>query len=85
MITTRWVPSRKAALVSSIECGALTFAEASRQYDLSPEEFADWKRALATHGLPGLRTTRLQIYKETTVKLPNARAQDSNGSPTTRA
>jgi Protein of unknown function (DUF1153) len=34
---TRWVPSRKAALVADIERGALSLEEAERHYDLSPE------------------------------------------------
>lgn len=62
MTVTRWVPSRKAALVGQIESGMLTPSEAQCQFGLSPEELAEWKRALAAHGVPGLRVTRLQIY-----------------------
>lgn len=68
MNATRWMPSRKAELVSFIDRGVLTFAEAQRQHDLSSEELAEWRTSLAAHGVPGLRTTRLQIYKQTSVK-----------------
>ena len=28
------------------------------------EEFAAWERAIEAHGVPGLRSTRLQVYRD---------------------
>jgi Protein of unknown function (DUF1153)/Sigma-70, region 4 len=53
----RWVPRRKAAVVIAVQTGKITLEEACNRYQLSAEEFFAWKRALATHGLPGLRAT----------------------------
>jgi len=57
--TKRWVARRKAAVVAAVRSGAIRFEEACRRYDLSEEEFLAWERGIATHGVPGLRTTRL--------------------------
>jgi hypothetical protein len=37
--------------------------EALRRYQLSEEEFLSWQRAFETHGLAGLRATRVQQYR----------------------
>jgi transposase-like protein len=57
--TKRWVVRRKAAVLAAVRSGAITIEEACRRYDLSEEEFLSWQRAFDTHGLPGLRATRL--------------------------
>jgi len=62
--TKRWVPRRKAAVVAAVRSGAISLEEACRRYDLSEEEFRAWEEGIATHGVPGLRTTRLQIYRD---------------------
>jgi hypothetical protein len=62
--TERWVTRRKAALIAAVRNGEITLEEACRQYRLSPEEFAGWLAAFEKHGVPGLRTTRLQIYRD---------------------
>jgi hypothetical protein len=62
--TERWVTSRKAALIAAIRSGEITLEEACRQYQLSPEEFSGWLAAFEKHGVPGLRVTRLQIYRD---------------------
>jgi hypothetical protein len=36
-----------------------------RRYKLSVEEFLAWQRAIDRYGVPGLRVTRLQIYRDT--------------------
>jgi hypothetical protein len=59
----RWVVRRKAALVEAVRGGTMTLDEACRKYQLSPEEFTSWVSALETHGVPGLRATRFQIYR----------------------
>ena len=63
--TKRWVVRRKAALVQAVRNGAITLQEACRRYNLSVEEFLAWQRAIERHGVPGLRVTRLQIYRDT--------------------
>jgi transposase-like protein len=62
--TTRWTIRRKAAVVAAVRTGKITMEEALRRYQLSEEEFLSWKRAFETHGLAGLRTTRVQQYRE---------------------
>ncbi len=62
--TRRWVIRRKAQVVLAIRGGLISLDEACRRYDLSVEEFLSWQRAIDKHGLPGLRTTRLQLYRD---------------------
>lgn len=61
----RWSPSRKAGVVEAVRIGRLTLDEACKRYELSVEEFIAWQKAIIAHGIPGLRATRLQIYRET--------------------
>ena len=61
--TKRWVVRRKAAVLAAVRSGAITLEEACRRYGLSEEEFLSWQRAFDAHGLPGLRSTRLQAYR----------------------
>jgi Protein of unknown function (DUF1153) len=62
--TKRWVARRKAVIVSAVRNGAISLEEACRRYQLSVEEFHAWERAIETHGVAGLRVTRLQIYRD---------------------
>ena len=66
-ITTRWVARRKAVVVNEVLSGAISLQEACRRYELSVEEFLAWQRAIETNGVPGLRATRVQIYRDTAV------------------
>jgi transposase-like protein len=61
--TKRWVVRRKAAVLAAVRSGAITVEEACRRYGLSEEEFLSWQRAFDSHGLAGLRATRLQAYR----------------------
>ena len=61
--TKRWVVRRKAAVVAAVRAGTITMQEALRRYQLTEEEFLSWQRAFEAHGLPGLRTTRVQQYR----------------------
>jgi DNA-binding winged helix-turn-helix (wHTH) protein len=61
----RWAPRRKATIVNAVHSGAISPEEVCRLYELSVEEFVTWKRAIETHGVPGLRVTRTQIYRDT--------------------
>jgi Protein of unknown function (DUF1153) len=63
--TKRWVARRKAVVVHAVRSGAISLQEACRRYKLSVEEFLAWQRAIERHGIPGLRVTRLQIYRDT--------------------
>jgi hypothetical protein len=63
--TKRWVARRKAVVVHAVRNGALSLQEACHRYRLSMEEFLAWQRAIERHGIPGLRVTRLQIYRDT--------------------
>lgn len=62
--TTRWVSRRKAQVVAAIEGGLLTADEACARYRMSREELANWQRLFDRVGVPGLRTTRIQYYRE---------------------
>ena len=62
--TKRWVTRRKAAIVNAVRVGVISLEEVCRRYELSVEEFLAWQRAIDTYGVPGLRVTRLQIYRE---------------------
>ena len=42
--TVRWVPRRKADVVSAVQAGILSMLEACHRYRLSPEEFLEWER-----------------------------------------
>ena len=62
--TKRWVIRRKAEVVAAVRAGVITLEEACRRYTLSIEEFLSWQRLVDSHGLPGLRVTRLQDYRD---------------------
>lgn len=68
--TKRWVVRRKAAVVAAVRAGVITFEEACRRYQLSEEEFLAWQRAFEAYGLRGLRTTRLQNYRNRSSSRP---------------
>jgi hypothetical protein len=62
--TLRWTARRKAEVVAAVNGGLLTVDEACDRYNLALEELASWQRAIDRSGLPGLRATRLQHYRE---------------------
>ena len=61
--TKRWVIRRKAEVVAAVRSGVLTLEDACARYKLSIEEFLSWQRLIDSHGLAGLRVTRLQDYR----------------------
>jgi hypothetical protein len=61
--TVRWVPSRKAAVLAAIRDGHVSLEEACKRWRLSIEEIQLWQRAVSKVGTPGLRVTRVQIYR----------------------
>ena len=61
--TRRWVVRRKAAVLVAVSSGIITVEQACQVYQLTEEELLSWKHAFETHGLAGLRTTRIQQYR----------------------
>ncbi len=62
--TKRWVMRRKAEVVAGVRSGLISLEEACRRYTLSVEEFLSWQRLIDSHGMRGLRATRLQDYRD---------------------
>jgi len=62
--TKRWVMRRKAEVVNGVRSGLISLEEACRRYTLSVEEFLSWQRLIDSHGVRGLRATRLQDYRD---------------------
>jgi hypothetical protein len=61
--TKRWVIRRKAEVVAAVRSGTISLEDACNRYKLSIEEFLSWQRMIDSHGLAGLRVTRLQDYR----------------------
>jgi len=61
--TRRWVIRRKAQVVAAVSGGLISLDEACQRYKLTLEEFLSWQSSINTHGLAGLRTTRIQQYR----------------------
>ena len=66
--TKRWVIRRKAVVVTAVRAGLLTLDEACARYTISLEEFLSWQRLIDRHGIRGLRTTRLQQYRQSRMR-----------------
>jgi hypothetical protein len=62
--TKRWVIRRKAEVVAAVRGGLLSLEEACERYTLTIEEFLSWQSSIDQHGLAGLRTTRIQHYRQ---------------------
>jgi hypothetical protein len=67
--TQRWSCRRKAAVVVAIRAGVLSPQQACERYTLSREELAAWEAALDQNGIPGLRVTRLQMYRRAPLRI----------------
>lgn len=61
---TRWVASRKAAVVDAVHYGLLSRDEAIRRYGLTEEEFDAWASAFRQHGRNALKITHLQKFRQ---------------------
>lgn len=61
----RWTVGRKAAVIEAVRGGWVTIDEVCELYNLSVDEFLAWERDLERYGVPGLRVTRYQIYRDT--------------------
>ena len=64
----RWTVRRKAAVIEAVRGGWMPIDEACVLYSISVDEFVAWERDLDRYGVPGLRTTRYQIYRDTQKK-----------------
>jgi hypothetical protein len=62
--TRRWVIRRKAEVVAAVRGGLLSLEEACARYTLTVDEFLSWQVSIDQFGLPGLRTTRIQQYRQ---------------------
>ena len=60
----RWVPRRKAMVIAALRAGETTIEEVCSLYRLSPDELAGWISSFERYGVPGLRATRVQIYRD---------------------
>ena len=50
--------------VAAVNGGLLSVDEACERYNLTLEEFASWQRSIDRSGMPGLRVTRIQHYRD---------------------
>ncbi|MEM7733163.1 MAG: DUF1153 domain-containing protein [Pseudomonadota bacterium] len=55
--TTRWVASRKLAVVRGVMHGLIGQDEAIERYSLSDDEFQEWLTSLSERGSDGLKAT----------------------------
>jgi len=62
--TKRWTVRRKAAVVEAVRTGMMTLEEACLRYRLTDEECLSWQRTVEQHGIPGLRATRVGLYRD---------------------
>lgn len=62
--TSRWTIRRKAEVVAAVRGKLLSASEACQFYNLSLEELGCWQRAVEKSGMLGLRTTRVQHYRD---------------------
>ncbi len=62
--TTRWVASRKAAVVRGVLYGLISQSDALARYAISQEEFTSWLAAVADHGEAALKATTLKKYRQ---------------------
>lgn len=67
--TTRWVASRKAAVVQAVQSGLMEDEEACEMYGLSKEELDSWCSAVSEFGVGALKTTSLQRFRQLEPKL----------------
>jgi hypothetical protein len=68
--TRRWVIRRKARVVAAVRGGLLSLEEACNRYTLTVEEILAWQYSYDRHGLAGLRTTRVQQYRQISATSP---------------
>src|SRR4051794_3090007 len=60
----RWTAGRKRAVIDAVRRGWRPIEEVCEPYNISVDEFISWERDMDKYGVPGLRATRLQIYRD---------------------
>ncbi len=60
----RWHGHHKAIVVTAVQRGLMDMTEACLRYKITIQEFLSWERLLGEHGMRGLRSTRLQDYRQ---------------------
>ena len=63
--TQRWTVRRKAIVIQAVRGGWVPIEEVCALYNISVDEFLAWERDVDRYGVPGLRATRFQIYRDT--------------------
>lgn len=71
--TKRWVPRRKAELVAAVRGGLISIEYVCERYRISEDEFQSWAEAVDTHGVRGLRATRVQLYRQSPLSTKKAK------------
>jgi len=61
----RWTVRRKATVIQAVRGGWVPIEEVCELYNISVDEFIAWERDIDRYGVPGLRSTRFQIYRDT--------------------
>jgi hypothetical protein len=61
---TRWVASRKAAVVKAVRHGLVPRSEMIDRYGISEEELDAWVAAVDRHGESALKATAVQRYRQ---------------------
>jgi hypothetical protein len=64
-VAQRWTARRKAAVIGAVRAGWLPVEDGCQLYNLSVDELLAWERDIDRNGVPGLRVTRYQIYRDT--------------------
>jgi hypothetical protein len=64
----RWTVRRKATVIHAVRGGWVPIEEVCELYNISVDEFLAWERDVDRYGVPGLRATRFQIYRDTDKK-----------------
>ena len=62
--TKRWVIRRKAEVIAAVRGGLLSLEEACNRYMLTVDEYLSWQSSIDQYVLAGLRTTRIQQYRQ---------------------
>lgn len=59
-----WTARKKADVVAALGGGLLSVNDVLSRYSLTIEELAGWQRAFDRFGMAGLRSTKVQDYRE---------------------
>jgi hypothetical protein len=64
----RWTGRRRATVIDAVRGGWVPIEEACQLYNISVDEFLAWERDIDHTGVPGVRTIRYQIYRDTDIR-----------------